>query len=264
MVALFGTNVVLFLLIGLLAGAHCIGMCGPLVTIYAKEMGATRTDGGTATAGSPRHAHLTLYEVRQHALFNLGRTLSYTLIGAFVGLLGGAVFLGAGQLAATANTVRGLSGVVIGIFIIGTGAIYVLGRVSVGVSLPGAQRLTRHLSSAVGRLANGPGIVGLGAVHGLLPCPILYPAYLYAFSTGSPVAGGLALFALGIGTVPTVFAYGTIIDSVGATHRRRMHRILGVLFVALGYVLFAHGLMALGYHIPHPQLPFWDPLGTSM
>jgi sulfite exporter TauE/SafE len=266
-VALFGTDVLLFLLIGLLAGAHCIGMCGPLVTIYAKQMDGTRTDGGQpagATAGSTRQAHLTLYEVRQHALFNIGRTLSYTALGALVGLLGGVVFLGAGELTATANTVRGVSGVVIGTFVIVTGVVYVLGRVSMGLQLPGTGRIMKRLTGAVDRLANGPGIVGLGAVHGLLPCPILYPAYLYAFSTGSPLAGGIALFALGLGTIPTVFAYGTIIESVGAVHRRRMHRVLGVLFVALGYVLFAHGLMALGYHIPHPMFPFWDPLGMPM
>lgn len=265
MFALFGTDVVLFLLIGLLAGAHCIGMCGPLVTIYAQQMDATRTDGGqqTGSARGQRHAHLSLYEVRQHALFNVGRTLSYTTIGAIVGLLGGVVFIGAGELTATAELVRGVFGVVTGTFVIGTGVIYVLGRVTSGVQLPGTQRVIQKLTGAVERLANGPGIVGLGAVHGLLPCPILYPAYLYAFSTGSPIAGGVALFALGVGTIPTVFAYGTIIDSVSATHRRRMHRVLGVLFVILGYILLAHGLMSLGIRIPHPRLPFWDPLTTA-
>jgi sulfite exporter TauE/SafE len=181
-----------------------------------------------------------------------------------VGLLGGAVFLGAGELTATANTVRGISGVVIGAFVIVTGVVYVLGRVSMGLQLPGTGRIMQRLTEAVDRLANSPGIVGLGAIHGLLPCPILYPAYLYAFSTGSPLAGGVALLALGLGTIPTVFAYGTIIESVGAVHRRRMHRVLGVLFVVLGYVLFAHGLMALGYHIPHPMFPFWNPLGSPM
>lgn len=267
---LLGTDVLLFLGIGLLAGAHCIGMCGPLVTIYANNMNATRADGGgqsgTGTAGGTqsraRQSHLTTYEVRQHALFNIGRAASYSLIGALMGLIGGLFFVGVEELTATADLVRGVVGVGIGAFVIVTGGFYMLGRVSVGVSLPGMQRVTRVLTGAVERLASGPGIVGLGAVHGLLPCPILYPAYLYAFSTGSPVAGGLALAALGIGTIPTVFAYGTIIDSVGVAHRRRLHRVLGVLFVVLGYILFAHGLMSLGYHIPHPKLPFWDPLSA--
>jgi sulfite exporter TauE/SafE len=58
-----------------------------------------------------------------------------------------------------------------------------------------------------------------------------------------------------------VFAYGTLIESVDAVHRQRLHRVLGVVFLVLGYVLLTHGLMSLGIHVPHPKLPFWDPLG---
>ena len=77
------------------------------------------------------------------------------------------------------------------------------------------------------------------------------------------MAGAVALAALGVGTIPAVFAYGTIIESVDAVHRRRLHRVLGAVFLVLGYVLFAHGLMSLGVHIPHPGLPFWDALGEA-
>ena len=259
--SLLGTDVVLFLVIGLLAGAHCIGMCGPLVTIYARRMDATRADGGHAHAS--RQHHLTPFEVRQHLLFNLGRAASYTLLGVFMGTLGWLVFVGAHELTAAAETIRGVAGVVIGAFIVVVGGYYLLGRVSVGIQLPGAHLITRRLTTWVDRLANGPGIVGLGAVHGLLPCPILYPAYLYAFASGSPLAGGVALAALGLGTIPAVFAYGTLIESVDALHRQRLHRLLGVAFLVLGYVLLAHGLMELGYHLPHPELPFWDPFGNG-
>jgi hypothetical protein len=253
----FGVDVALFFVIGLLGGAHCIGMCGPLVTIYADRM-TPQTDGGTATAGQSRRGHLTLYEVRQHALFNVGRAASYTLIGVLMGALGSLVFLGLGEVTATAETIRGVVGLGIGAMVMVIGAYYVAGRISVGMGLPGAQRVTAKLTAWVDRLVNGPGIVGLGAVHGLLPCPILYPAYLYAFASGSPVAGGVALASLGVGTIPAVFTYGTLIDSVGATHRKRLHQVLGVAFLALGYILLAHGLMSIGIHIPHPMLPFWD------
>jgi sulfite exporter TauE/SafE len=258
--SIFGIDVALFVLIGLLGGAHCIGMCGPLVTIYARNMNPTRADGG-AHAQRSRDAHLTTYEVRQHMLFNVGRAVSYTLIGALMGALGGLFYLGTDQVATTATTIRGIVGVLIGALIVVIGAQYLFGRVSMGLHLPGTQRVTGYLTSWVERLASGPGIMGLGAVHGLLPCPILYPAYLYAFATGSPLAGGVALAALGLGTIPAVFAYGTIIDSVGAVHRQRLHRVLGVVFLVLGYVLFAHGLMSLGIKIPHPMFPFWNPLG---
>ncbi|WP_418284327.1 sulfite exporter TauE/SafE family protein [Halorubrum sp. DTA46] len=276
---LLGTDVLLFLAIGLLGGAHCIGMCGPLVTVYAGRMRnrGERTDGGadapsvgdgsaaTGTGGTAdrRGSHLTTYEVRQHALFNLGRATSYAAIGAALGALGGVVFVTAATLTGAAEAVRGVVGLGVGAAVILVGVRYVLGGATGGVHLPGLGRVTGWLTGHVDRLANGPGIVGLGAVHGLLPCPILYPAYLYAFASGSAVSGGIALAALGIGTMPAVFLYGTVIEHVDAVHRRRVHRLLGLAFVALGYVLFAHGLMAVGIHVPHPSLPFWNPLDVA-
>ncbi|WP_066418411.1 sulfite exporter TauE/SafE family protein [Halorubrum aethiopicum] len=282
---LLGVDVLLFLAIGLLGGAHCIGMCGPLVTTYAARMDpdAGRTDGGghgtrgsrgadggaggaatTRTDRDARGGHLTTYEVRQHALFNLGRTASYALIGTALGGLGGIVLVTTATLTGAAGTVRGVVGLGVGALVMAVGARYVLGGATGGVHLPGLERVTGWLTGHVDRLANGPGIVALGAVHGLLPCPILYPAYLYAFASGSALSGGLALAALGVGTMPAVFLYGTLIGSVDAVHRRRVHRLLGVAFLALGYVLFAHGLMSVGVHVPHPRLPFWNPLDAGM
>lgn len=257
--SVLSVDVLLFLAIGVLGGAHCIGMCGPLVTIYAGHMDSTRADGGTQTV-SRRGAHLTLYEVRQHALFNIGRAMSYTVLGATMGALGGLLYVSVDEVTAIASLVRGVVGVGIGAAVLVMGLYYLAGRTTFGLTLPGTERVSAWLTSWVERLAGGPGIMGLGALHGLLPCPILYPAYLYAFASGSPLAGGIALGALGVGTIPAVFIYGTLIDSVDAVHRRRLHRVLGVAFVALGYILFAHGLMSLGYHIPHPMFPFWNPL----
>ncbi|OYR80723.1 hypothetical protein DJ84_14905, partial [Halorubrum ezzemoulense] len=118
---LLGTDVLLFAAIGLLGGAHCIGMCGPLVTVYASRMDADagRTDGGeagaarTASGTSGREGHLTTYEVRQHALFNLGRAASYATIGTLLGALGGAVFVTTATLTGAAETVRGGVGLLV-------------------------------------------------------------------------------------------------------------------------------------------------------
>jgi len=257
--AVFRVDILLFLLIGLLGGAHCIGMCGPLVTMYSERM-HPRSDGGITSASQTiRRSHLTMYEVRQHALFNLGRATCYTLMGAFFGALGALLFVTSDELAAVADLVRGVVGILIGLFIILAGVKYVLGGSS-GIQIPGVGRATNWLGARIHHLVNSPSIFGLGAIHALLPCPMLYPAYLFAFATGSPISGAIALGALGIGTIPAVFLYGTVIESVDVTHRKRLHRLLGVAFVALGYILFAHGLMALGYHIPHPHLPHYNPL----
>lgn len=248
-IGIVGVDLLALFAVGVFAGAHCLGMCGPLVTTYSDRM----ADGGR------RSGHVTPRVVRQHALFNLGRTAGYALVGTVAGLLGAAVFESAAAVEGIGDPVRGGVGVLAGIAVVAVGISYLLGgagglhRVVPGDAVFG--RLVTAVTDHLDRLATGPGIVGLGALHGLFPCPIIYPAYLYAFAIGDPIRGGLSLLALGLGTVPSLFLYGTVLDAVGATRRRRLHRALGAAFVVLGYVLLAHGLMLFGVHLPHPSLP---------
>jgi sulfite exporter TauE/SafE len=247
-----GADLAVFLVVGLLAGAHCLGMCGPLVTLYAVGR---------------RPGHVTPRAVRQHALFNLGRAGSYATIGAAAGLLGAVVFDSAAGVGGVGDGLRGGVGVFVGLCIVAVGVSYLLGGAG-GLHrlVPDGAPLGRVVAAAtdrLDRLAAGPGIVVLGALHGLFPCPIIYPAYLYAFAVGDPLRGGLSLLVLGIGTIPTLFAYGTVLDAVDAGQRRRLNRALGGAFVVLGYVLLAHGLMLFGVDVPHPSLPH-RPLGDVL
>jgi hypothetical protein len=255
-VALLGVSppeLLVFLAVGVLGGAHCLGMCGPLVGLYADRM-----DG----SGLSRAA------VRQHALFNLGRTAGYATAGFLLGGLGGLLF-DAASFASVAGPVRGVAGVAAGAFILVTGAAYAARGAGHGPSLPGLDglfaRVSGTLTRRVDRWVAGPRVVGLGAVHALLPCPILYPVYLYALARGSPTAGAASLAAVGLGTFPTLFASGLAVGSLGdATTRTRLHRVLGVVFLLLGYVPLAHGLALLGVDLlPHVHIPIYQPLGRA-
>ncbi|WP_226005266.1 sulfite exporter TauE/SafE family protein [Natrinema salinisoli] len=249
-------DLLVLVVVGLLAGAHCLGMCGPLVTAYADRI--------AAASEKRREDTLTGYEVRQHALFNLGRTASYAAIGGLFGLLGAVTIASSEAVAAVGDSVRGATGILVGIAIIVSGAYYLRGRTAVpghGLPVVGSLfgRLSGLLSSRIDRLATSPGIVALGALHGFMPCPIIYPAYLYAFALGSPTRGALSLAALGLGTIPTLFAYGTVLTSIDPDTRVRLHRGLGASFVVLGYIPLSHGLMLYGVDLPHPPLPFAQP-----
>ena len=251
--ALFRVDLALFFGIGILGGLHCIGMCGPVVSMYDDARTRTRADGGAPTG---RLSH--------HGLFNLGRTVSYTLLGGLFGGLGGVLYLTVESLLAVANVVRGTVGVALGALIVYHGVSTALGghgTVLRRLPLPGITtgRLLNGVSDRVARAAGGRGIVGLGLLHGLVPCPMLYAAFLYVFAVGSAANGAAALAAFGLGTVPSVFLYGTTLGSLDPARVSRVHRLLGVAFVALGYVLFAHGAMALGVHLPHPELPHYLP-----
>lgn len=251
-------DLLVFFSIGLFGGAHCIGMCGPLVTTYAERMDTDdRWEGA-----------ITLYEVRQHALFNIGRTVGYAFLGGLFGLLG-ALLYGTVSLAGVITPVQGAIGVLTGGAIVVMGitrlAGYRQGSAEAVVAKTGVgsvfARSYALISTRIDRWVNGVGIVGLGALHGLLPCMLLYPAFLYVFAQGSPLYGLFALAALGLGTIPTVFLYGTVIQSVSARQRRIVHNGLGALFVVLGYVLLAMGLMRFGIHLPMVDIPFYQPLG---
>lgn len=251
-------GLVVFALIGLLGGAHCLGMCGPLVTIYSDRL-REQADGPAARNS------LTLGMVRQHALFNLGRTVSYAIIGGLFGLAGSFVFVSTREVTAVASDVHAIAGITAGLLIVAMGIHYLIGRGLLGgsVSLPVVGSV---LASVQGRLlanvdswVGNSRIVGLGAAHGLLPCPLLYPAFLYAFVQGSPVGGALALAVLGLGTVPSLFVYGTLFQSLSVETRVRLHRVLGLAFIVLGYIPLQHGLMTVGIELPHVPLPHYDP-----
>ncbi|MDY7082466.1 MAG: sulfite exporter TauE/SafE family protein, partial [Halobacteria archaeon] len=87
-------------------------MCGPLVTMYSDRMAKNRERG----------------EIQQHILFNLGRTASYAVIGATMGLLGAFVFEAATlSWSWVGNGIRGVVGIVVGGFILASGVRYLVG-----------------------------------------------------------------------------------------------------------------------------------------
>jgi sulfite exporter TauE/SafE len=247
-------DLLLFVVVGALAGAHCLGMCGPLVSTYADRITAQRTE----------RSRVTLFDVRQHGLFNAGRTVGYTAVGGVLGLVGSVVVGTAAAIDPIATPVRGGVGILVGLFILAAGVGYILRGTTTSLGLPGLGRVfgtvTGLLTARVDRLARSTGIVGLGAVHAFLPCPILYPAYLYAFAIGDPLRGAAALGLLGVGTIPTLFAYGLALGSVSVGRRETLHRAMGVAFLALGYLPLAHGLMLFGIDLPYPNVPFYQPL----
>jgi sulfite exporter TauE/SafE len=251
-----GVEAGVFLVIGALGGAHCLGMCGPLVSVYADRLQATE----------PETEGLSTRQVRQHALFNLGRAAGYAVVGAALAVVG-AVTVGAADLTlAFGDSLRGVTGILIGGLIMTTGASYLAGGAGGAIRLPARvaapfQRVSAWLTTRVDDLVGDVRIVGLGAGHAVLPCPIIYPAYLYAFAIGDPLRAAFLLGLLGLGTFPTLFVYGTALGSISTGHRRSMHRVLGAAFVLLGYLPLSHGLLLLGIHLPHPTVPIYQPLG---
>ena len=90
------TNLWLVVLLGLLGSfGHCVGMCGPLTAAFALSQQASQ----------PSWQQRFVF----HGLLNLGRIVSYALVGAGIGALS-SVLVAGGQLAGIGSGLRqGLS-----------------------------------------------------------------------------------------------------------------------------------------------------------
>ncbi len=210
----------LIFLLGLVTGFHCIGMCGGFVVGYA----AADADAGRSSALS-------------HLSFAVGKTLSYTAIGALFGALGAVV--------AFTPLLRGAAGIAAGLFLVAFG-LNMLGlfaplrRVRLGLPAPLRRWVLRE---AAGR--HRPFVIGL--LNGLMiACGPLQAMYVMAAGTGSAVEGAKMLFAFGLGTLPVMLAFGAVASMLSGAFTHRLLRASGIIVVTLGAVMINRGLILTG------------------
>jgi sulfite exporter TauE/SafE len=199
------------LILGLLGGGHCLGMCGGLM--------------GALTLAIPpeqraRRAQLLL-------AYNLGRILSYACAGLLLGLAGWAVASSPAALAL--RVVAALLLIAMGLYLAGWWSgltrIEVLGR-----------GLWRHIQPVASRLlpvSSLPRALLLGALWGWLPCGLVYSTLLWAASQGNAGYSAALMLAFGLGTWPVLLATGLAAERVNIVLRRRSVRMAGGLLVIL-------------------------------
>ncbi|CAD5108182.1 sulfite exporter TauE/SafE family protein [Zestomonas carbonaria] len=199
------------LILGLLGGGHCLGMCGGL-------MGALTL----AIPAEQRNRRLRLL-----LAYNLGRILSYTTAGLLIGLAGWAV--ASSPAAMALRVVAALLLIAMGLYLAGWWSgltrIEALGR-----------GLWRHIQPVASRLlpvATLPRALLLGALWGWLPCGLVYSTLLWAASQGDALHSALLMFAFGLGTWPVLIATGLTAERLTALLRQRGVRMAGGLLVIL-------------------------------
>ena len=199
------------LILGLLGGGYCLGMCGGL-------MGALTL----AIPPEQRGRRLQLL-----LAYNLGRILSYATAGLLFGLAGWAV--ASSPAAMLLRIVAGLLLISMGLYLggwwSGLTRIEALGR-----------GLWRHIQPVASRLlpvSSLPRALLLGALWGWLPCGLVYSTLLWAASQGDALDSGLLMLAFGLGTWPVLLATGMAAERLTALLRRRGVRMAGGLLVIL-------------------------------
>ncbi|MCM2323851.1 MAG: sulfite exporter TauE/SafE family protein [Oligoflexia bacterium] len=204
-------------LVASLAGsAHCVGMCGPLVTAASR--------GPVSVLA-----------------YHLGRLGSYALLGLLAGLAGDTLFpaQAGGRVPAFFQLFAALA--------LG-GAFIALGIQSwrgKGAHLwalpPGAARMIPRLLAGEKAAFLRAGAVGF--LSALLPCGWLHAFVLAAVTTRDALAGAALLALFWAGTVPALTVAPVIVLRVLKPLARRAPKLTGILFMSIG-------LLAIGTRVP--------------
>lgn len=226
---------------GLFASLHCISMCGGFIAAYSLRVVGAQAPAGLAMAVRPAI-------LWAHLQYNAGRLTSYTLLGGLMGLIGSFI-AASGHLIG----VQGLASILAGVFMIFLG-------LSLGRWLPYMLFLQPAWVSQFGRINNlgktlsartmALGTYPLGLLLGLMPCGPLYAMEINAAGTGSIGQGMLTLLAFGLGTVPTLYAFGLVSSAVGHRLPRLMFQVAALVVILLGGLTLLRGL-AMNNLIPH-------------
>lgn len=218
----------LLFIVGLITSVHCLAMCGGInisqSVVYKIEPGGIKP----------------LTRFKPGIQYNLGRVISYTVIGGLAGALGSVVTL--------SGTAKGVLAITAGLFM----AIMGLNMLNI---FPWLRRLNPRLPKVLSRLNNkgrkrrGPIYVGL--LNGLMPCGPLQAMQLYALGTGSVMAGALSMLVFSLGTIPLMFGLGALSSFLNSRFKHQMLQVSGVLVIVLGIIMLSRGMNLSGINLAY-------------
>ena len=214
------------LLLGLMGSFHCAGMCGPIAIAL------------------PLHGNRLPQKIYGGVLYNLGRTLTYGVMGAVFGLLGqGVKMIGFQQKVS-----------------IIMGAIMIISVFFPSI-FKNQYSTDKSWISLVGKLKSAiagmfairsfSSLFFIGLANGLLPCGLVYIAIAGAIGTGEVVYGSMYMIMFGLGTIPMMLSIAIAGNVLSLAIRKKINRLIPVLVVVVGVFFILRGL-SLG-------IPFLSP-----
>jgi sulfite exporter TauE/SafE/plastocyanin domain-containing protein/copper chaperone CopZ len=208
---------VLFL-VGILTSIHCVGMCGGIM--LSQSIGSESSNKFEA--------------IKPALLYNVGRVISYTILGGLIGAVG-SVFSLSIKSKATMQLIAGIFMIMMGLNMAG----FSLFR-KFQIKMPGFACKAKNKSKS-------PFLVGI--LNGLMPCGPLQTMQLFALGTGSMSKGALSMFVFAIGTVPLMLTFGAISGLLSKGYTKKILKLSGVLVIVLGLIMGNRGLAIFGINL---------------
>lgn len=206
--------------VGIFTSIHCVGMCGGIMISQSLSFA--------------KESKSKLESITPSLLYNLGRVLSYSILGGLIG--------GIGSVFSLSITAKAFIQIFAGLFM-----------VIMGLNISGF-KLFRKFSikipnflSKYKRRFNSPFLVGF--LNGFMPCGPLQTMQLFALGTGSALKGALSMFIFALGTVPLMLTFGAISGFLSKGYTKKLLKFSGVLIIVLGLIMSNRGLSLSGINI---------------
>lgn len=205
------------LLLGLLGSLHCFGMCGPIALALPVNQ------------FTPMKKHFAIF------LYNIGRTLSYVVLGIIVGNIGELLVMSGFQrwLSITAG-----ASILIGLIIKYTSIIQIkpfgpfvnfINYIKAKLSLS-----LRHKSTLFFAIT--------GFLNGLLPCGLVYMALTAAAALGSVNDALWFMFVFGMSTWPVMASMSYLINLASKKLRSGINHAMPYVLALMAVLILVRGL----------------------
>lgn len=204
---------------GLMSAAHCMGMCGGIVTAVTLQS---------------KHSALL-----SNLLYHIGRGFSYTLFGVVLGLLGSFI-----DVAAAWSGMKGVASIVGGCLLL----LWVWRKIQIPQLETVAAHVHAKLINVVKYFRGGERLYVLltGVAFGFLPCGLTYAMGMQAAASGSWYEGGLTMLVFSLGTLPALALAASISAVASKRWRKMMYRLGNAAAIIIGVLAILRGLAANG------------------
>ncbi len=204
------------LVLGLLTGFHCIGMCGPIAIAL------------------PLNKKSWWTRIISALWYNVGRTITYMSLGVVFGILGSGFSLAGFQ--------KWIS-IAMGVFMISTVVFPQVNQMLYKGT--GNSKFMNSIKKKLSEYFNKASYKSLfitGMLTGMLPCGMVYMALAGAIAVGS--LGGSVLFMalFGIGTIPMMFLMSMLGNFASLKLKHFINKAIPYVVVIVGILFILRGL----------------------
>lgn len=226
------SNLGVVFLVGLTAGVStCMALVGGLIL------------GASARFSENNPNASKLEKFTPHLVFNLGRVISYFVLGGVIGFVGSFFQLSSSTL--------GLMTIIVGLVMLLLGGQLIdifpfLKRFS--FTLPSFLSELLGIKNRSGQEYSHKNSFTMGALTFFLPCGFTQAMQLFAIKSGSPFVGALTMGIFALGTTPGLLGIGGLTSVVKKESSKLFFKTSGVIVVLLAIFNISNGLNLIGFN----------------